>query len=175
MAFGLLDIAKIGIPLAANIVAPGIGGIAASGLMGAGEAAIKGKRMSEILKSGAIGAGTGALGAEAGKAVGGLLSKPQFLQAGSPETLAKMATGVAGEGAGAKVMTDAATAATDAAKKVRFMEQMQSLGDAGSDFLQQNEDAKRLAAAARTQANFSRMSGAPQVQQYGLQPWVPRY
>jgi hypothetical protein len=143
--------------------------------MGGVGAGAKGGDIGDILKQAAVGGGTQALGAGAGKAVGGLLSKPQFLQAGSPETLAKMATGVAGEGAGAKVMTDAASAATDAAQKVRFMEQMQALGDAGSDFLNQNEEAKKLAAAARTQANFSRMSGAPQVQQYGLQPWVPRY
>jgi hypothetical protein len=201
MAFGLWDIAQIGIPLAANIVAPGVGGIVASGAMGAGGAALKGKKLQDILKAGALGAGTAALGAKAGDALSGMASEGGNLLAkkgvksaaqkgfglGLDEEMARKGSslalgavdgaGRAGAGLGIKdagrFMKEAGDVADKTASKVRFLEHMQELGGAGAEMKERLDAERARAAADRARMNYDFMASTPRGTQYGLSPWVP--
>jgi len=116
MGFGWWDIAQIAVPIAATAVGGPVGGIAASALMSGGGTAAKGGSLKDILISGGIGAGTGALGAGAAGAIGknvGTAAKgavEKGMDVGVNEVIKANMGAMAKEGisAGAGELTDAA-------------------------------------------------------------------
>jgi hypothetical protein len=175
MAFGLWDIAKIGIPIAAGVVGTPAAGIAASALMGGADPLLKGKGVKEAALGAGLGAASGAAGGAAtgalGKALGGGES---FLSAVGPEKLAGLAEGVK-KGAGKAVAERAAAAASEAGRVARFSEQMQELGGLAEGFASSRSRDKAEEDMIRQQMNAAQMSGNQGFSTPGFQPWVPMH
>ena len=163
MALGLWDIAQFALPLAAGAVGTPAAGAGVAALLAGLEEGTQGGDFKEILKKAAVGGGTSMLGAGAGEALGGVLSK------GATEGVG---TVLADEGAG--TVLKAGEKLGDAAAKQRFAEHLLELGDAGMSKWAEEQKKKQELTDAASMINQQAMSNRPG----GFtapEPWIPGY
>ena len=113
----IMQLANIGIPLAASAIGGPIGGLAASAAMGGISKAMEGGSLKEALLSGAIQGGGSALTAGVGGAIGGKVAGEGVKKLGAGAIEKALTDEVAGTAAKSAFGLGANTLAGDAAKK----------------------------------------------------------